>query len=55
MLPFDQESSVQRVKHICNEFEQTTLYAQRVAEARQFHTIDDDQTDAVGGLFHRAP
>ncbi|CAF2132802.1 unnamed protein product [Rotaria magnacalcarata] len=55
MLPFDQESSVQRVEHICNEFEKTTLYAQRVAEARQFHAIDDDQTDAVGGLFHRAP
>ncbi|CAM4904796.1 unnamed protein product [Rotaria socialis] len=55
ILPFDKENSLQRVEYICDEFEQTALYAQRVTEARQFHMIDDDQTDAIGGLFNRTP
>jgi hypothetical protein len=31
------------------------MYAQRVAEAEQYHAIDDDQADSPGGLFNRTP
>ncbi|CAF4348488.1 unnamed protein product [Rotaria sp. Silwood2] len=55
ILPFDKENSLERVEYICDEYEQTSFYAQRVAEAQQYHTIDDDQSDSPGGLFSRSP
>ncbi|CAF0935940.1 unnamed protein product [Rotaria sp. Silwood1] len=54
ILPFNKENCLERVEYICDEYEQTSLYAQQVAEAQQYHTIDDDQTETSGGLFRRS-
>ncbi|CAF0826300.1 unnamed protein product [Adineta ricciae] len=55
ILPFDREASLERVEHICDEYEKTPLYAQHVGEAEQYHTIDDDQTNTLSSVFNRSP
>ncbi|CAF0893876.1 unnamed protein product [Adineta steineri] len=54
ILPFDREASLERVEHICDEYEKSPLYAQHIGEARQYHEIDDDQSNSTGGIFHRS-
>ncbi|UJR27397.1 hypothetical protein I4U23_008687 [Adineta vaga] len=54
VLPFDREASLERVEHICDEYEKSPLYAQYVSEAEQYHAIDDNQTSSSGGIFNRS-
>ncbi|CAF0832136.1 unnamed protein product [Didymodactylos carnosus] len=52
ILPYDRETCLKRVEFICDEYEYSPMYSQQVAEAQQFHVIQDDQ--ATFGLFRRS-
>ncbi|CAF1304874.1 unnamed protein product [Didymodactylos carnosus] len=53
ILPYDREACLERVEYICDEYERSPMYSQRVAEVQQFHAIEDDQT--ISGLFKSSP